>query len=259
MKIREITESTVSGSIAPVSAPLGGTRHRTDTQSVYSGGKVGSLLKGKQTSKKFANSVHESQSLNEPLQEKAKSKAQQKFFGMADAIQKGEKVPNASPALKKVAKTVSHKAVKDFASTKLKGLPKHVSEAELQEDDIIQVPGGRRHGQNLLSKPEVSINPTDSVTVDIPLLIRLLEYAREDAAGDIDLHRVAERLTALSARGRVLKMRDYERIVGESVGGAVGGAVGALVGSGLGPVGSMVGGEIGARAGDKLARESRHR
>ena len=58
------------------------------------------------------------------LNEKAVSKQQQKFFGMAHAMQKGEKVPGASKELKKVAKTMSKKDVKDFAKTKHEGLPK---------------------------------------------------------------------------------------------------------------------------------------
>jgi len=31
------------------------------------------------------------------------------------------------------------------------------------------------------------MNPQDKITVDVPLFIRLLEYAREDAKTDIDL------------------------------------------------------------------------
>jgi hypothetical protein len=33
------------------------------------------------------------------------------------------------------------------------------------------------------------MNPKDTITVDVPLFIRLLEYAREDAKTDMDLHR----------------------------------------------------------------------
>ena len=45
------------------------------------------------------------------------------------------------------------------------------------------------------------------------MLIRLLEYAREDAKTDMDLHDVTERLIALSAEGRTLSMQDYDAIV----------------------------------------------
>lgn len=56
-------------------------------------------------------------------------------------------------------------------------------------------------------------NPADSVSLDVPLLIRLFEYAREDAKADMDLHNVAERLVALSSEGRTLSMQDYASIV----------------------------------------------
>jgi len=54
----------------------------------------------------------------------------------------------------------------------------------------------------------------DTVSVDVPLLIRLLEYAREDAQTDMDLHHVAERMIALSQEDRTLTMDDYEEICG---------------------------------------------
>ena len=58
-------------------------------------------------------------------------------------------------------------------------------------------------------------NPQDVVKVDVPLLIRLLEYAREDAKTDMDLHNVAERLIKLSAEGDVLSMDQYDAICGQ--------------------------------------------
>jgi len=62
------------------------------------------------------------------ISEKAKSKAQQRFFGMVHAMQKGKKVPGASKELKGVAKDIGKKDAKDFAKTKHKGLPDHVGE-----------------------------------------------------------------------------------------------------------------------------------
>ena len=52
----------------------------------------------------------------------AVSKAQQRFFGMVRATQKGE-MENPSPEVAKVAATAKRSDVKDFASTKHKGLP----------------------------------------------------------------------------------------------------------------------------------------
>ncbi len=56
-------------------------------------------------------------------------------------------------------------------------------------------------------------NPEDVIKMDVPLLIRMLEYAREDAKTDMDLHKVAENLILLSKEGRILDMTDYDSIV----------------------------------------------
>lgn len=64
------------------------------------------------------------------INEKAVSKAQQKFFGMAHAMQKGAKIKGASKELKDVAKSMTKSDVKDFAKTKHKGLPQHVSKED---------------------------------------------------------------------------------------------------------------------------------
>ena len=57
-------------------------------------------------------------------------------------------------------------------------------------------------------------NPMDVVAMDVPLLIRMMEYAREDAKSDLDLHDVAEKAIALSGEGRTLTMSDYGAIFG---------------------------------------------
>ena len=56
-------------------------------------------------------------------------------------------------------------------------------------------------------------NPEDVIVVDVPLFIRLLEYAKEDAKDDMDLHRLTERIVALSSEGTVLDMSNYDEIV----------------------------------------------
>jgi hypothetical protein len=60
---------------------------------------------------------------------------------------------------------------------------------------------------------ENSFNPKDKITLDVPLFIRLLEYAREDAKTDMDLHNVAEKAIELSSTGNILTMTDYDQIV----------------------------------------------
>jgi hypothetical protein len=65
----------------------------------------------------------------EYVNEKAKSVAQQRLFGMAHAVQKGTLNPNkVSADVKKIAKTVSEKDVDDFASTKHENLPEKIDE-----------------------------------------------------------------------------------------------------------------------------------
>ena len=58
------------------------------------------------------------------------------------------------------------------------------------------------------------MNPRDIITVDVPLFIRLLEYAREDAQTDMDLHDVTEKIISLSISGKTLSMDDYSTIIG---------------------------------------------
>lgn len=51
------------------------------------------------------------------------------------------------------------------------------------------------------------------IRVDVPLLIRLLEFAREDASSDLDLHALASRMISESEGGKVLTMEDYEELI----------------------------------------------
>ncbi len=64
-----------------------------------------------------------------------------------------------------------------------------------------------------VSKLAEGENPKDVISMDVPLFIRLLEYAREDAKTDMDLHNVTERVIAMSARGETLSMDQYDGIV----------------------------------------------
>ena len=50
----------------------------------------------------------------------------------------------------------------------------------------------------------------DTVTLDVPLLIRVMEYAKEDAKTDMELHSAVERMLSI---GGTLTMDDYHSIV----------------------------------------------
>ena len=76
----------------------------------------------------------------------AVSRAQQKFFGIVRAIQKGEMAPT-TPETAKAAATMKKKDVKDFASTKHKKLPDKVV---AKEESNPRIP--RKKGQPANSK-----------------------------------------------------------------------------------------------------------
>ena len=54
----------------------------------------------------------------------------------------------------------------------------------------------------------------DTITMDIPLFLRMLEYSREDASQDMDLHDVTEKAISLGKERGILQMDDYDEIIG---------------------------------------------
>ena len=49
-----------------------------------------------------------------------------------------------------------------------------------------------------------------TIKLSVPLFIRLLEYAREDAKTDMDLHFIAE---FLSTKEEPFAMKDYDTVI----------------------------------------------
>ena len=62
-----------------------------------------------------------------------------------------------------------------------------------------------------------NLNPIDSIKMDVPLFIRMLEYAREDAKTDIDLHDVTEKIIGMAKEGRTLTIKDYNKIMSSKI------------------------------------------
>jgi hypothetical protein len=73
---------------------------------------------------------------------------------------------------------------------------------------------GVKSGESSIKEVE---NPRDVIKLDVPLFIRLLEYAREDAKTDMDLHDVTEKIIAAASKGQVLTMSDYDMIMSEMI------------------------------------------
>lgn len=64
-------------------------------------------------------------------------------------------------------------------------------------------------------KESTDLTEQEYYKLSIPLLIRLMEYAREDAKTDMDLHNVAERIVEFGEKD--LCMDDYKKLVKETV------------------------------------------
>ena len=90
----------------------------------------------------------------ETLNEKSVSKAQQKFMGMVRAAQKGEGA--SSPEVAKVASSMKKSDVKDFASTKHKGLPEKKVKKESFEGGVSKARRDYRSGTLLTFKQFLS-------------------------------------------------------------------------------------------------------
>jgi hypothetical protein len=56
-------------------------------------------------------------------------------------------------------------------------------------------------------------NKEDIVAFDIPLFIRLLEFAREDATDDETLHKITDKIIDMCLDGQVLSMNQYDEII----------------------------------------------
>jgi hypothetical protein len=79
----------------------------------------------------------------------AKSKKQRKFMGMVHAVQKGSEIPNASPAVKKAAKT--DPAEGRIVVTRLGELAARGSELPKDTDELVAAL--RRQRANMIPKP----------------------------------------------------------------------------------------------------------
>jgi len=59
-------------------------------------------------------------------------------------------------------------------------------------------------------------DPIDTINMDIPLFLRALEYAKEDAQSDLDLHDFTEKAIALVKTKNPLTMKDYMSLINEA-------------------------------------------
>jgi hypothetical protein len=160
MRFKEITESTTAGSVAPVAHAF--VKMQSRSPSVYGDQKVGSLFKGKKTSKPYANSLNEGavKQLSMDLKELKDEEFKKKY-----------------------------KMTKQEARKNLSAKPEPIKEAELSEDDIILVPGqGRKlktgfvpNGQSRVDH-EVEMARSDLISAakNAQSIYKMIEATSED-------------------------------------------------------------------------------
>ena len=73
--------------------------------------------------------------------------------------------------------------------------------------------GGDREDDTMPDDLMEEENPVDIVSMDVPLFIRMLEFAREDASTDMDLHDLAQKAIKMSSKGEPLTMMHYDELV----------------------------------------------
>ena len=95
----------------------------------------------------------------------------------------------ATNIAKKAVENMNNDKIREMVKTTLMGPNPGVNEEEAEAKDAV-----------------------DTITMDVPLFIRMLEFAREDAKGDIDLHDVAEKAIEINKSKETLSMQDYEDI-----------------------------------------------
>lgn len=59
--------------------------------------------------------------------------------------------------------------------------------------------------------PDKLKNSTDVIKVSVPMFIRFLEWAREKAKSDIEIHELTERVLAM--KGAVINSDDYDKLM----------------------------------------------
>jgi hypothetical protein len=94
---------------------------------------------------------------------------------------------------------------------------KHVQQSKSPSDRIVQMAKSGAKVSNRNGYRVEETDPVDTVTLDIPLLLRIMEYSKEDAQDDMALHDVTQRLIELSKKVDVINMDHYDAIVSGNV------------------------------------------
>ena len=94
-----------------------------------------------------------------------------------------------------------------------KGIDGWVASKITLAEDYLQTVANYMDGQDIRESEEMT-DKTDTISMDVPLMIRIMEFAREDAKDDMALHSAVERMVEMS-KSKSLSMEDYDAIVSD--------------------------------------------
>ena len=120
-----------------------------------------------------------------------------KYEDQAEHVMLGRAISLA----KKMAQNETQQRIKEMVRKVLNPIEEVETEEEINSTEFLQ------------NRKPIDSNFVDTIGLSIPLLIRMLEYAKEDAKTDMDLHFAAENMIQLAKTKESLNMSDYDNIV----------------------------------------------
>jgi hypothetical protein len=149
----------------------------------------------------------------QPVVEKKSSTSIDKYFKLVEQeLTESLKKQQTEKEIK--IQRLAERAVKEVGGNygHFSKIKSHLSRAKNPPENIMQM---AKDGAKISSKRiHVESDEIDTVTMDIPLFMRLLEYAKEDAKTDMDLHHLVEKAIELSKED-TLSMDHYDSLVGD--------------------------------------------
>ena len=149
--------------------------------------------------------------INNPFADRKKTDYELAFEHFSNQIDEEKDKPGTAKERSAMAKKA--RAGKDIGAKgkNFEKIAKSAGKKYGSEEAGKKVAGAVMYGK--LKEVENPDDVVDTITMDVPLFIRMLEYAREDASQDVDLHDVTERAVALNKEAEVLTMDNYDEIV----------------------------------------------
>lgn len=135
--------------------------------------------------------------MNNKLKNKLKTLISESMKGYSDYIEGGK------------TKGLTHDELVTILTNAAKGIKpgsgKNEPKKTIKEEESMEQPSVQPGAQD----------PVDSITLDIPLFLLLLEYAREKSEDDLDLHELSEKTNKLCKERGILTSNDYNELVDE--------------------------------------------